>query len=286
MKIIPRVRANHQKWTSLSVRQGVAVLVAALTILIPVSASALTTLSQGFTSSSSLPLGAIVSLQNNSTDHVEAASVANVNSILGIVIDGNNSLLSLSSGQAAQVQVANSGIVQVLVSDLNGAIAQGDQITASGINGVGMKASTNVKTVGIAQGSFPNSTASHQSYSDKQGHKHDVVLGQIPVQIAVSYFFKQPDKTIVPSAVQNVANALAGKSVSSVPILVSGAIFLITLIVVMTIIYSMIRGSIISVGRNPMSQSAIYRDIIQLSVLVLAILGVSMGAIYEILTRF
>jgi len=48
----------------------------------------------------------------------------------------------------------------------------------------------------------------------------------------------------------------------------------------------MIRSGIISVGRNPMSQSAIYRDIIQLSVLVLGILTVAIISIYVILTRF
>ena len=286
MKLRYPERSRHRKKSyaaTCSLAGGVALLIS---LVMPVTATALTTLSQGFITSSALALGSIVSLQNNSADHVEAASAANANSMLGVVIDGNNSLLSLSSGQSTQVQVANSGIVQVLVANTNGTIAQGDQITASIINGVGMKATSNVKVIGIAQGSFPNSTATHTAYKDKQGNKHDVVIGQVPVQIAVSYFFKQPDKTIVPSAIQNVANSVAGKAVSSLPILLSSAIFIITLIVVMTIIYSMIRSSIISVGRNPMSQSAIYRDIIQLSVLVLEVLGGSKGAIYEILTRF
>jgi hypothetical protein len=48
----------------------------------------------------------------------------------------------------------------------------------------------------------------------------------------------------------------------------------------------MIRNSIISVGRNPMAQSAVYRDVIQLSALVLGILAVAVIAIYFILSRF
>ena len=117
------------------------------------------------------------------------------------------------------------------------------------------------------------------------GKENSVNLGQVPVIINVGDFFKQPEKTVVPSALQNVANALAGKSVSTVPILISSAIFIVMLIVVVSIIYSMIQSSIISVGRNPMSQSAIYRDLIQLSALVLVILGVGLTAIYLILTR-
>jgi hypothetical protein len=57
------------------------------------------------------------------------------------------------------------------------------------------------------------------------------------------------------------------------------------LIVVSSIIYSMIRSSIISVGRNPMSQSAIYRDLIQLSALVIGILAVGLISVYLVLTR-
>lgn len=247
-------------------------------------ASAITTLSQGYSTSDNVSQGSIVSLKKSSSDQVSATSISNVNTILGVVISDGNSLLSLSNGQSNQVQVATSGIVQVLVSDINGSIAQGDQVTASPIHGVGMKATNSVKVVGVAQNALTDSNSSSESYSDKSG-KHNVRVGQIPVLINVSYFYKQPEKTLIPSAVQNLANALAGRSVSPTPIIISMAIFIITLIVVVSIIYSMIRSSIISVGRNPMSQSAIYRDLVQLSALVVGILGVAMVSIYMVLTR-
>jgi hypothetical protein len=105
------------------------------------------------------------------------------------------------------------------------------------------------------------------------------------LQIGVAYFFKEPEKTLIPSAIQNVANALAGRQVSALPILLGAGIFLVTIIVVVSIIYSMIKSSIISIGRNPMSQSAVYRDLIQMSALVLGILSVGMISIYLVLTR-
>jgi hypothetical protein len=251
-----------------------------------VSVGAVTSLSQGFSTSDPLSQGSIVSLQANTADHVVAASSSNSDSILGVVINEGNSLLTLSNGQEDQVQVATSGMVSVLVSDINGQIQQGDSITASPIKGVGMKATSNTKIVGIAQGKPTNSSNEKQTYKDSQGKEHPIILGELPVLINVSYYYKQPDKTIIPSAVQNIANALAGKTVNTAPILISGAIFIITLAVVVSIIYSMIRSSIISVGRNPMSQSAVYRDVIQLSALVLGILAVSLTSIYFILTRF
>lgn len=264
----------------------VGILFAAIVIGLPQAARAVTTISQGYATTEELPLGSIISLENNSADHVVAATPANASSILGVIINDGSSLLRLANEAESQVQVATSGIVRVLVSDINGEIQQGDQITASPIKGVGMKATSNVKVVGIAQGKPVGGEDSEQKYTDENGDEQTVRLGEVPVLINVSYFFKQPDKTIIPSAVQNLANAIAGKSVSPLPIIISAAIFLITLIVVASIVYSMIRSSIISVGRNPMSQSAVYRDVIQLSALVLAILGVALIAIYLVLTRF
>ncbi len=260
-------------------------LLAVATLTVTAS-HALTSISQGFATSDQLALGSIVSLKNNTSDQVVAASANNVDSLYGVVINDSSSLLSLSNDQQNQVQVATGGIAAVLVSDINGSITQGDQITASPIKGVGMKATNNTKVVGIAQGTPTISSNSTHTYTDEQGKTQTIVLGEVPVLISATYFFKQPDKTIIPSAIQNLANALAGKAVNTAPILISAAIFLITIIVVASIVFSMIRSSIISVGRNPMSQSAIYRDVIQISALVLGILAVSMISIYIILTRF
>lgn len=266
---------------------ALAVIVAACSLYMAVTgtASAMTTISQGYLTEDKLSLGSIVSLQSNSADRVNAATSTNVESILGVVINDGNSLLSLSRGEASQIQVATNGIVQVLVSDINGEIVQGDQITASPISGVGMKATDSIKVVGIAQGDLKDNRGSKQTIKDKSGKEQTVTLGEVPVLVNVSYYFKQPEKTVIPSAIQNVANALAGKAVRPLPIIISLSIFAVALLTVVSIIYSMIRSSIISVGRNPMAQSAVYRNVIQLSGLVLAILGVSVVAIYMVLTR-
>lgn len=254
-------------------------------VAMPSVAAAVTSISQGYLTKDDLSLGSLVSLDKDTTDHVSATTSDNVSNIFGVVIDAGNSLLSLSTGQA-QVQVATSGVVQVLVSDINGSVEAGDAITGSPIKGVGMKATDNIKVIGIAQSGLTNTNSSEQSYSDKQGKDHKVQIGLVPVLVSVAYYYKQANKTLIPSAVQNIANALAGKEVSPTPIIIAAAIFVVTVIVVTSIIYSMIRSSIISVGRNPMSQSAVYRDVLQLSVLVLGILTVAFIAIYLVLTKF
>ncbi len=249
------------------------------------TAHAVTTISQGFLTKDKLSIGSIVSLEDNSSDHVSAVTSKNSDSIYGVVISEGNSLLSLSNGKDDQVQVATGGIVQILVSDLNGKISQGDQITASSIKGVGMKATNNVKVIGIAQGEPRMSKDSKQTYKDDSGKEQTVTIGEVPALISVAYHYNEPEKTVVPTAIQSVANAMAGKKVDSLPIIISSGIFIVTIIAVMSIIYSMIRSSIISVGRNPMSQSAVYRNMVQMSVVVLGILAASFLSIYMILTK-
>ena len=246
-------------------------------------ASAASLISQSYSTTDHLAIDSLVSLKNNSSDEVIAASHTNADNLLGVVVGANSSSLSLTNNLANQVQVATSGTLRVLVSDINGAINHGDYITASPITGVGMKATDNARIIGVSQGSIEG--GSKQTIKDNAGKDQSVLVGEVSVLVNVSSYFKQPEKTLIPSAVQNVANAFAGRTVSSLPILLSAGIFVVTLLVVVIIIYAMIRNAIISVGRNPLSQSAVYRNVIQMSGLVLAILAAAFTAIYLVLTK-
>ncbi len=287
-QIVTNLHSRHLIFHNFNLAMKVRLMIIAFCglLIAPAAVSASALITQGYLTNSDLTAGSIVSLQKNTSDYVNPATISNSNNILGVVIENGDSQVSISSTQSNQIQVATSGVEQVLVSDINGDIAIGDPITASPISGVGMKATENATVIGIAQGAFPNNTGSQQSYTDSTGHKHSVLLGDVTILINVAYYYKQPNKTIIPAALQNLANALAGKTVNALPILVSIGIFIVTLIIVVSIIYSMIHGSIISVGRNPMSQAAVYRNVMQLSVLVVVILGVALASIYMVLTRF
>jgi hypothetical protein len=261
-------------------------LLTCLTLTTPHKAQAVTTLSQGYTTSDPVAIGSFVSLVQGTTDKVKASDTSNIDSLLGIVITANNALLSVNNGTESQIQVATSGVAPILVSDVNGDIKKGDYITASPLKGVGMKATTSTKSMGIAQDDLTAKNSTKTQVDEKGVGKKEVKLGQIPLLISVAYYYKQPDKTLIPIAVQNVANAFAGKKVNATPILVSLGIFVITIILVSAIVYTMVRSSIISVGRNPLSQSAIYRQVINMSALVIGILGVAVVSIYLILKKF
>jgi len=259
-------------------------MVVSMFSLLNTSVSADPVISQGYNTTESLSPGALVSIKPNTNNYVEFANLSNSDSLIGVVVDNNNSQVALTSG-SSQVQIATSGVNLTLVSNINGNIVPGDEIAASPINGVGMLATQDAEIIGDAQASFPNSSASKQVVTNSSGVKQTVDIGSVPILVSVGYYAKQPSKTLIPSAIQNLANALAGKQVKTLPIIISGVIFLITLIVVVAIIYSLIHGSIISVGRNPMAQSAVYRNVLQMSALVVSIIGVAIFAIFMILTK-
>jgi hypothetical protein len=267
----------HNRFAVLFALFGTISVIAALPV------HAVTPISQSYIATSDIPIGSVVSLKDNTSDQIVPATVENAGNIFGVTINDGSSLLSISTSKGKQIQVATSGTVPVLVSDYNGSINQGDSITASPISGIGMKATSNVRIIGLAQTDLRS--GQKQKVKLKDGTEKEVLLAQIPMLVNVSYFFKEPDKSIIPESVQKVVDGVAGKKVDNLPIIVSGGIFVIMLIVVMSIIYTMIRSSIISIGRNPLSQGVVYRNLLQLSVLVLVILTVGIAAIYFILVK-
>ena len=244
------------------------------------STHAITTISQGYITEGEVAVGSLVSLVDTRTDTVSAATVETNSNLLGVVVTGGSSLLSLGNGTSGEVQVATGGSAPVLVSDINGEIVQGDQITASPIAGVGMKATGNAKVIGVAQADMTKTT---ESDVEIDGNTRNLSLGNVLVLINVSYHYEQPEKTIIPAALQNIANALAGREVRPLPIIVSAIVFVIMLLVVASIVYAMIKNSIISVGRNPLAQSAVYRNVIQLAGVIVVIIAGSITIIYFIL---
>src|SRR4051794_15443172 len=101
----------------------VAVFGVSLLLLVVLSvrqSSALTPISQGFTANKAIATGSIVSLKAGTSDQVVASTAKNAGAVFGVVISTDSSLLSLNNGKVNQVQVATSGTVPVLVSDING----------------------------------------------------------------------------------------------------------------------------------------------------------------------
>ncbi len=241
------------------------------------------TLSQGYLAPKPVATGALVSADPN-PGVVQNANTQNVNSLLGIAL-GPTALFTVTTS-ANEVSIATSGVVPAMVSDINGDIKVGDRITASVLNGIGAKAIQSAKVVGVAQGSLDakSKNAVKTKVKDTKGKEREVLVGQIPVLISVSFYtLGDGEKSLVPSFLQSVANAIASKEVSQLPLFVSLIIFLVTITSAFVILYGSIRSSIISVGRNPLARGSIIGGLIQVVFLVVGLIVVGLAAIFLVL---
>lgn len=233
-------------------------------------------------SKSELTAGSIVSLQENSPNDVELSNTDRVSQIVGIVAD--KPLVEFSDGNST-ISVVTSGVTEALVSDINGTIKTGDKITASPINGIGMKATEPMLIVGTAQGNLGDTDVAQRTINDRDGKPRTIRIGRIPVQVNVTFYTATSGaQNYIPKFLQDTANALAGKEVSPVRVIASLLLAVLALVSVSILLYSSVRSSLISIGRNPLSESAIHKGLLEVGVIIIGILLIAFVAIYLLLT--
>ena len=242
-------------------------------------------ISQGYsTTDKDLQVSMIAALASESSDNkpiVERASENNRGKVVGIVTTIDSSLLTLTNADA-KVHVATSGETNTYVTDLNGNIKKGDFIAVSPLKGVGMKASdTDNFLVGVALDDFSSNNAKTEQVQTVDGGSRTVLVNQIKINVA-------PQDRGQSAAKQKpflvlFGQSVSGKSVSQTQVIVALIIFLILLIVEGSIIYGAIHSTIISIGRNPLARTALFKQLLQVSWLALVILVFGLGTIYAIL---
>ncbi|MET1033379.1 MAG: hypothetical protein ABWX94_02680 [Candidatus Saccharimonadales bacterium] len=232
---------------------------------------------------STVTAASLVNIAKDNPSFVELSDSEHADQLAGIVSD--KPLIELSDG-ASGVQVVTSGTTFALVSNLNGDVKVGDRITSSPISGVGMKALETTVTVGTAQADLSSVKNETRTVTDKSGKGQEVKIGLIPVQVSVAFYSPEKDKqsAFVPLFLQNLANNVTGRDVSPVRVLVAALILLLLFLSITVLLYSSVRSSIISIGRNPLSESAVRKSLFQVGVTVLAVLIFAIAIVYLVLT--
>lgn len=240
-------------------------------------------IAQGFeTDDAGIVSGALVSLKSKEANTVELASAENIDRLLGVA--GQNSLIELSSGTGT-VQVVTTGEAVVLVSDINGDVKTGDKITTSPIAGVGMRALTSTLVIGTAQASLSSVETNTRTVTDKGGTEQTVRIGAVPIQVdKVFYEAPEDQNSYVPPVLQDFANNLAGRPVSPIRVLVAGFLILFVFVTVIVLLYSSVRSSIISIGRNPLSEAAVHKSLLQVGLTIFGVMAFAVIVVYLILT--
>jgi len=247
------------------------------------SAQGVSSIAQGFqTKDSGVVSGALVSLKDNTPNAVELATPGNVQDLIGIA--GSKSLIELSNG-VGSLQVVTNGTTDALVTDINGNVKTGDHITASPISGVGMKATTSGVVVGTAQANLSGVTTHEQQVTNKKGKVVTVKIGTIPVQVD-KVFYQAPNdsNSFLPPVLSDFASSVAGHTVSPIRILAASLLIALLFVIVTILLYSAVRSSIISIGRNPLSEQAVHKSLLEVGLTIVGVLVFTVIVVYLILT--
>lgn len=240
------------------------------------------TLSEDFKQDGSVFNGAIVSLNEKDASKIDLASVENVKYLLGVVTDDTNASLQFSKS-GAQTNVALSGETSVYATDVNGDIKSGDFVSVSWIEGVAMKASSTItqKPLGIALEDYDQSK--QKTYGDV--NTPDGTKSAHVSVLRIRLFDRQAADTGIESktGVEGFLQNLAGKDVSYTKILAGTLIFFLSLLIAGLFIISSIRGSFISIGRNPMASNSIYKSLLHVSGLSVIVILIGTALAYVVL---
>lgn len=241
-------------------------------------------IAQGFqTSEKNTVPGALMSLKPGNPGAVELANLDRSDRLIGVISE--KPLIEFSDDKGNTIQVVTSGVTGVLVSDVEGEVKTGDKIAVSPISGVGMLAKGSGMILGTAQADLTSAKTTQHFITDGDGKVHTVHIGLIPVQVNVT-FFAPPGERIdyVPGLLQDVANTVAGKNVTPVRVLVALVVLLVAFISIGVLLYASVKTSIVSIGRNPLSEQSVRKGLLQIGMTVLGILLFTLITIYLVLT--
>lgn len=273
------IQTNKKLWALLLASLILAIFLPAIVIA--------QTVTRGYSSDILLQKGMIVKLKDDDPNKVEPVKKENEEKIQGVVINPTDSAVLLS-GEDQKVFVSNTGPYFVLVSTQNGPVAVGDYVTVSSISGVGMKASDLDKVViGKAVESFDQAditkVRSSAKIKDSVGNETEVKIGTIKVDISVGRNPSQRVNASLPVVLKQASETIAGKPVTPARVYLSFFVFLATSIIAGSMLYSAVRSTMISMGRNPLGKKAIIKSLIQVASVAVMIFIVGLFAVYLLL---
>ena len=244
---------------------------------------------QSYSAGPSVQSGMIVELQASNPQTIIPLHSSDIAHMLGVVVPTANAAIVLSpaAGTQQQVLVATVGHYGLLVTNQDGPIKTGDYVTISSLDGIGMKADADqTEVVGRAAGNF-NGAANvlgSVKLKNQQGQATTVTIGSISLDLDITHNpLYQKSPAFVPDFVNKFATGVANKPVSTARIYLATVMLVITAFIVASILYGSMRGSMVALGRNPLSKQPIMRGLLQSMITVLIIFAVGVIAVYLLL---
>ena len=271
----------------LSVRRILATLGLALLVIISVAhPMAAQIVTQGYSTDEQLERGMLVSLKEGDASKIEAADATNEKRLHGIVVNPNDAPVTLSN-ETQKTFVATVGRYDVLVSDENGPIHQGDYIGISNVRGIGTKVDDKTSMViGKALADFDGKTnvLSTTDLKDNGGFAVKVNITRISVDIGIgSNPLLKPEQVNLPGFLKKASESIANKPVSPVRVYMSIGIVLASVAIAGSMLYAGVRSSMISIGRNPLSKQSIRKSLTQVIITSFIVFIIGIFGVYLLL---
>ncbi len=219
--------------------------------IIPVQAQFLSTIYT--TKDNTIRIGDIVSLKNNL---IVKTTQANINNIQGIVINRNKNFIYTSKN----------GVIEVLVSNQNGNIQRGDNISISTIPGVGEKLNGHGISIGIAQSSFKNSISKNYN---------GVKIESIPININIKYI--NSNQGTFSGILDGIGNPVLHKPLTFTQLIIIVIFTVLALYLIISFFLKYTKNTITTIGRNPLGylniKEKIFKTIVySISIVILYII--------------
>lgn len=243
-------------------------------------------IARGYTTTDTgLKVGMVAALTSSDSDEsqVERATQENIRQIVGVVTNLDDSLVTVASSNA-KVLVDTEGQVKAYVSDMGGPVTKGGLLTISSVKGVLMQvpAQSGASIIAIASEPF-NAGAESTSYEidGENDQKQIVKIGKIQVNLNRSG--SGGGSSSGDSSLSRLGQALVGKQVSEIRVVIALILFLVVLLVEGAIIYGAISSAITALGRNPLARNTIRREMLKIISVALVVFAIGLAAIYGIL---
>jgi len=252
-------------------------------LLIPAVASATTaSLSRSYTSDTEIEPGSIVSLTTLDSKTVTLANTTNSDKIIGVAVGDTGAVIAVNP-DSDKVQITTSGLADVLVSDMNGDIKQGDKVAVSPFDGIGMKSGAGERIIGLAQTGFTadSKPLSTREVIDKQGKKRTLRIAKVQINVIIGNDDDSGSANL--NGLQKLVKSVTGRVVPTVRIVISLLIAVVTITTLIIMIYSAIYGSIVSIGRNPLAKDSIFQALKQVVWIAAMALFVGLAFIFLLL---
>ena len=242
---------------------------------------------QGYSSTETLLRGSVVGLSRDQENQVETITSDRNEDLLGVVVRSNDSAVTLTEDTTG-VFVVTSGRFEVLVSDVGGALVAGDTVTTSPLKGIAQKGGSNQTLIlgkMLTDIDFTDQSRilSTTQVTDEDGNTIGVRVARALVEIAVGPNPNLSSETRAPEFLVKFSETIAGKPVSALRIYAGLIIIVIAGAISGSLLYSSVKTSITSIGRNPLSKNSVLTGLAQVVVISLFIFISGLVAVYLLL---